>query len=361
MNQTVGLVMIVKNEAPILGRLAASVRGLISHWVICDTGSTDGTIDVIEKEFAGIPGKLLRHRWFDYAANRTLSLRAGLGTADYLLLLDADQTIRIEGDLPDLTADAYELLIDESWAHWLPRLLRGDLEWRFEGSAHEYLVLDREYSSMRLPELVVEHHADGGGRPDKFQRERALLEKDLRKNPDNPRTLFYLAQTLVALGEGRNAAEIYRRRIELGGWEEEVFWSRYQRALLVAGWNRPAGITELLEAWEYRPTRAEPLYELTRIFREETKYSLAYLFGSEGRRIAYPKDDVLFVERWIYDWGVAFEWAVAAYWVGDYGGALEVNEQLLLRHDLPENYREATESNRDFCRKQLGIVALGGA
>ncbi|MGP8163710.1 MAG: glycosyltransferase [Acidimicrobiales bacterium] len=353
MGQSIGLVMIVKNEAQVIGRLAESVREFIDYWVICDTGSTDGTPAVVRHSFAGLPGELHHDAWVDYSTNRNLALQAARGKADYLLLLDADQTVRFEADLPELTSDAYLLLIDEGWAHWLPRLVRGDLHWYYVGSVHEYLALGRDYRAERLPQLVVRHFADGGGRSDKFQRERALLERDLADDPDNPRTLFYLAQTAAALGQGEEAAEIYRRRIELGGWAEEVFWSRYQRALLVAGWDRSAAVAELMQAWEYRPTRAEPLYDLARLSRESNDHHLAHLFASEGRRIPYPDDEILFVVRWVYEWGMDFEWAIAAYWVGDVAAALQVNEQLLARRDLPLIYREATRRNRDICVRRL--------
>ena len=58
--QTVCLCMIVKNEAPVIARCLDSVRPLITHWVIVDTGSTDGTQDIIREHSARSSGQAPR-------------------------------------------------------------------------------------------------------------------------------------------------------------------------------------------------------------------------------------------------------------------------------------------------------------
>ena len=80
--QTVCLCMIVKNEAPVIARCLENARPLISHWAIVDTGSTDGTQDIIRKVMAPKLGKLVEEPpipyadtgFFDYAANRNRAL-----------------------------------------------------------------------------------------------------------------------------------------------------------------------------------------------------------------------------------------------------------------------------------------------
>ncbi|MHB8492340.1 MAG: glycosyltransferase, partial [Solirubrobacteraceae bacterium] len=131
---TICLCMIVRDETEVIERCLASVRGLIDTWVICDTGSADGTPAAIESALAGIPGQLHRCPWVDFGHNRSELMRLARGAADYLLLLDADMTVAVEGPLPaTLSANSYLLRHRDEPEYWIKRLVRGDQGWRFVG------------------------------------------------------------------------------------------------------------------------------------------------------------------------------------------------------------------------------------
>src|SRR5665213_2436272 len=93
---TIGLTMIVKNEAHVIGRALESVRPLVDYVLISDTGSSDGTQDVIRGWLADrqIAGEVIERPWVDFAHNRNQGLEA-LRTrdVDYGLTIDADETL----------------------------------------------------------------------------------------------------------------------------------------------------------------------------------------------------------------------------------------------------------------------------
>ncbi|MBB4792045.1 glycosyltransferase involved in cell wall biosynthesis [Streptomyces nodosus] len=349
MKPTVCLCMIVKNESKIIERCLTAAKEVIDTWVITDTGSTDGTQDMIRLALDGIPGELHELPWVNFGYNRTLNIRHARGKADYLLLLDADLEVLREGEIPPLTAGEYLLCHDGDTSYRIPRLVRGDLPWRYEGVTHEYLTCDQPVRRENLDALVIRDHGDGGSRHDKFERDARLLNLELQRDPDNPRTVFYLAQTMRDLGHTAEAIDLYERRVAMGGWEEELYYSLYQIGLLkaaVSDW--PHAAEAFTKAWEIRPQRLEACYQLASRLRKMERYHTAHALLGSGIRKPLPSEDILFTQPWVYRWGLLFEYSITAYWVGDYGRSVVACDELLSMNDLPEAVREQVEKNRVF-------------
>ena len=324
-NQTIALAMIVRNESAVIERCLTSVLPLIDSWVICDTGSTDGTPDLIRSTLDGLPGKLHERPWVDFGHNRTELMELARGAADFLLLVDADMTVVQRAPLRELTADAYLLRESGPLDSAVVRLVRGDSDWRYEGATHEYIAAEGQYRIEELDELLIEHHAEVPARRDKLLRDVALLKRDLARPEAMRRALFYLGQTFRDLGRPDLAADYYRQRVEAGGSSEEVFYANFQEGVLRLESDFEAAVAILLEAWEKRPTRAEPLFELARAYRLREYPAVAHMFASRGLRIEYP-DDVLLVHRHVYEWGLRLERALAA---SDLGRLEEARADLL--------------------------------
>ncbi|WP_246212304.1 tetratricopeptide repeat-containing glycosyltransferase [Streptomyces abyssomicinicus] len=351
---TICLCMIVKNESGVIERCLEAVRPLIDTWIIDDTGSTDGTQELVRKVLDDIPGELHEEPWVDFGHNRTANLRRARGQADYLLLLDADMVLRREAPLPELTADAYMLRHAGPLEYRVKRLVRADMPWRYEGSTHEYLTVDADHTTVDLDALVVDHRADGGSRSDKFTRDAVLLRRELGRDPDSSRAVFYLAQTLRDLGEREEAIALYERRAAMGGWEEEVYYALLQAGVLRAAagdeeW--PRAMETLVRAWQARPERLEACYELAARLRKRGHYQAAHAFAAAGVNRAAPAD-WLFVQPWVYSWGLLFEFSITSYWVGDTRASQQASERLLALPDLPDDYRRHAEANRALAAKR---------
>ena len=348
----IALCMIVRDEAGVIERCLRSVTGLVDTWVICDTGSTDETPQIVRAALDGVPGQLHHTRWVDFGHNRSELMRLAEGAADYLLLVDADMTIEQRAPLPELTADAYLLRERGPLDFGVLRLVRGNRHWWYEGSTHEYVCTDGQITQAELPALQVHHHADGSSREGKLLRDLGLLKRELAGGNASPRTSFYLAQTYRDLERREPAIRWYRKRVDLGGWDEEVFYANLQEGILRLDDGIGDAISVLLEAWARRPTRAEPLYYLARAYRERGDTEVAHLFANRALEIPYPAD-VLFVHRWVYDWGVRFERAIAA---GRMGHLQEARDDLRLiagRQDLPEGLQAFVETELEELEERL--------
>ena len=113
MSKRVCLNMIVKDEAHVIARCLASVRPLIDSWLIVDTGSSDGTQEVVREALRDLPGQLVERPWRDFGHNRSEALELARGMADYLFFIDADDVLEFAPGFvrPALAADAYEIEI----------------------------------------------------------------------------------------------------------------------------------------------------------------------------------------------------------------------------------------------------------
>lgn len=339
---TLGLVAIVRDEAANIDRFIAAAKPYVSHAVIVDTGSTDGTLDAVYQ--FDCPVTVEKRPWVDFGHNRSEAFALARGTADWLLALDADMTVEVDPDFcPDPAVDAYMLRMGSAdFEYRLPLLLRGDLPWRSVGAVHEYTALpDRAYISQPTDKVRVTTHGDRSS-PEKSRWHLSMLEAELAREPDNARTVFYTANTMWDLHDPR-ALALYEKRAKMGGYAEEQFYAMYRHGLLLPTW--PAQVQALIAAWEFRPQRLEPAYELAKGFNYRGQHQVAYRLATTP---VLPCGDQLFVHTSVWRWGMDFERSIAAYWVGRRDESRELGESLLGR-DIPPHIREAVERNLTFC------------
>lgn len=367
MKQTVCLNMIVRDEEPVIRRCLESVLPFITHWVIVDTGSVDATRQIVREMLRHLPGELHERPWIDFGHNRTEALQLACGHGDYVLLIDADNVLTAEPDfsLPELTACSYDVETRTPTICYTRRqLVKNGLAWRYIGVAHEYIMCDNEGPREFLPGLYSMPYRDGARArtPDTYSREAATLEKALETEPDNSRYVFYLAQSYRDAGKLEDAIRIYRRRATMGGWRDEVWYSLYQIALLLARMSVPWPdvVVAQLAAWQYLPDRAEPLFRLGLHYSGVREYANAYLFLKQAILVPPPSPaNRLFVEYKTYAYALPLEFAVAAYYVGRDDEAMSTYDVLLRGGGLTAVEEEKIKANRNFSLMRVGTKALG--
>lgn len=350
-------VCMVKNEESVIGRMIKSAAPITDLFVFTDTGSTDGTKKKIKEtcKEVGLPYEIHDAEFIDFGVTRTQTVQNAIGKADYLLLLDADMTIEDKGfDKESLSKDGYQLYYTGQNRYAQMLLVNGHLDWKYYEKTHEYIYTDQIKTIGNLKSLMINHHIDGGNRKDKFERDRKLLEETIQENPKNRRAYFYLAETYRNMNKPHEAMENYRKRIELGGWKEEVYYSIYQLGRMLAQIKEydQARIT-LMDAWEFRPQRLEALHALSIILRETKKFNTACLFLKKGLETNFPKDDVLFVEKPIYDFLLRFEYSINVYYAGNKKEALKQCNILLNQKDIPDNFYNQIVKNKQLIQSDM--------
>ena len=338
---TICLNMIVKNESNIIYRLFDSVIKWIDCYCICDTGSTDNTVSKITDYFKSknIPGKIVVEAFKDFSHNRNFSLQACHGMSDYVLLLDADMVFHPNENVFSkkmLTHDVYYILQGSNDFYYKNiRIVKNNGSYSYTGLTHEYMNLPQNTVANTLEKNVVFIHdvGDGGSKGNKFARDVELLTRGITENPKNDRSHFYLANTLKDMGKNDEAIEMYKRRIALGGWNQEIWQSYYKIGMCYKNIGKmPEALDAWLMAYNILPNRVENLYEIMKYYRETSKHNLSYLFYIIAKNIidscSVIKDDYLFLENDVYTYKCDYEYTIIAYYTEDKNNIKKLSESI---------------------------------
>lgn len=351
------LCMMVCNEQHVVGRALRSVKHLVDYWVVCDTGSADATPMVVLNTMSGVPGELHRTEWTNFGANRTEVLRMARKHADYLLMMDADMIahVRVPEFKQKLTADSYDIGYEGPVDYSQVMLVSSRHDWKYVGVTHEYVHSDTAKTRERLRGLSLTHFGDGGMRMDKFERDARLLSAEYAKNPEDPRTVFYLAQSHYYLGNYSEAMRYYGERAALTGWEEERWYAMYMlgKARDAQGMAWELVIEDYKRAYEARPSRLEPLYEIVKHYRENEDYETGYAYARiAGLAAPYP-DDLLFIEKPLHEFYFLLELGVCAYGCGQIAEAIDAFNLVLRRLPAESWVRESAIRGRSFALQAM--------
>ena len=371
-DQTISLclVMIVKDEEDTIKRCLTAIAPFIKYWVIVDTGSTDKTIDVINETMKelNIPGELHERPWVNFEVNRTESLNLAKGKCDYRWIIDADDTFYTEpGVNPfaglDNKPDCYQISYKLSGLqYYRAQIVKSDQNWIYKGVLHEYLFLDEE-SANPLQGQVKNCYVLADISPlkrassleEKYANDAKILEEALIKEPDNSRYMFYLAQSYRDSNQLEKSIEAYKKRVQMGEWEEEVYYSLY----MIAKISEKMGgddetVTNLYsKAWEYRPTRLESVFHIMRKLRDQKRYLIAFAYGDLAIKTK-GTSDILFIEPEIWQWRLLDEYSLAAYYIGNPEIAVEKTNAIInapFFKDISKEEQNRLRANLTFYQK----------
>lgn len=349
--KTICLNMIVKDESYVIERCLESVKNFIDYWVIVDTGSRDNTKQLIKNCLKDIPGELYDSQWENFEVNRNEALELAKNKGDYLLLIDADEHWVCDEffTFPNLNKDYYLVALKNGpIENKRISLINNDLDWYWKGVIHEDLLCDNVKTWDLITHVVNITNGQGNRSQDPFKlyKDIAILEKALEDEPCNSRYIFYLGEIYFQIKNYLKALEFFERRVNMNGWQEEVFWSLYRIGIIKEALLHPQEevINAYCLAYLFYNQRAEPLYKLACYYKKIKNPVLGYFVLKSACDIPFPKDG-MFIEHSIYDIDILLELSNCAYAIGKVEEAMGVCEKILCEKNISPELQQLLENN----------------
>ena len=363
---TLCLNMIVKNESAVIIRLLESVIRYIDSYCICDTGSSDNTMELIQQFTSkhNITGVLYKEPFRDFGYNRSHALKkcCAMENVDFILLVDADMVLHVD---ESISPRVFKKHLSKSSAFYLyqgtahfqyknVRIVKKDLDLSYWGVTHEYLVLPKDCKTNEISksQVFIKDLGDGGSKEHKFPRDISLLEKALETEPNHPRYLFYLANSYRDNKQYNEAIATYLKRINAGHWIEEVYYSYYSIGNCLLFLEKPReAIMWYLDAYEIMPQRVENLHKIVHVYRLQEKYKLAVHFYQMAKESLanYPPNTYLFMEKDVVDFKLDYEYSICAYYCNEKSSVLsKLSMKLLGNNQIHMPIAQSILSNYRF-------------
>lgn len=288
--------LIVKNEARHLSAALASL-GDVPELLVCDTGSSDATVEVAKQAGAHV----VHHEWRDdFAAARTFVERHA--STSWIVRFDADERFLAtdrqvslrEWLMPYLAeaeaCGAGQVFVRRGYApgneHWFPRVhRRGFYQWHHP--VHELLKpvgTGAWPPSLPAPGALFLHERVSRPRP-----YRRILQAAVAQQPDSPYLLFHLGQACFEERDLANAESwllAYLRGPPGYRFHRSEAWMLLGMCRASAG-NAPGAFAAYEESAQEGP-RAEPLWHAARLALDLGEWERARAYVTRGRHTPLP-------------------------------------------------------------------------
>lgn len=283
-------VMIVKNEENVIERCIEAAADKIDGFVIFDTGSDDKTIAKIEETKERLNLNLIckQTEWTNFGVNRSeaFDFARTIENCKYMLVLDADDILEGTFDIKKEIDVGNMMVKTDGIEHVHRRLFNTKFEWKYVGAVHEYPVTCGKHAGTEKEVMIksawINHMNDGGSHEDGMKKSEEYIKLLESSDQNDPRTVFYLAQTLRGMGKLAEAKEKYKQRLVMGGYKQEIVVSMLCIARIqhVMGQYESA-LMWYMKTYETDPERSEALREIVRVSKQLDMFNLGLWAGEK--------------------------------------------------------------------------------
>jgi predicted O-methyltransferase YrrM len=353
--------MIVKNAGPLLAKVLTENLPIIDRWCILDTGSTDGTQDIIRSILKNKKGKLYEEPFVNFKVSRNRCLELAGNTCKFILMVD--DTYILKGNLRkflnevrgDQFSDSFSLLIQsDDTEYYSNRIIKTTTGLRYIHIIHE-VITNENNKNVTIPDrdaYIFDERAEymETRTNNRKQFDLELLFKEVEEDPDDPRALYYIAQTYGCIGDELSKAKYFELRIRhpVEGYFQEKIDSLFELArtynfkvncetkeLMKAGekltesqWKKCEEL--YLQAYALDNKRPDSLYFIGIHYYLLGNYQLAYKYFKMGFEVGYPLGSQYSLKPTLTFHFLPKFLAEVCYYIGDYSLGLAASNLFLI-------------------------------
>jgi len=384
---------ICKNESHVIGKMLESCKTITDLIVVNDTGSTDGTQDIIRKfgEENNIPTYVFERPFDDFEKSRNHAMQKLRDVVQELgwnpdqvhgYWFDCDETLVLDPKFNknQFTKDLYMInTFIGQMKYTRNTFFKVSKPFRWYGPIHEFIVCDDKNITSGLAENIhVDVKMTGaswqGDISTKYKSHAFVLEKYIDNDRKDPRWIFYTAQSYhdsASVPDNREENEerlrrslkYYRERVSrTDGYAEEIYYSQFRVGTIMRNLEEPWNLThqELLKAYSIDPMRGESIKIIIDYYLQIGEWHMAYMYTKFAKvnfhgKNPYPQR-LLFVDEALYIWKFAEAHAAACFYTGRMDEAKATYQEMLHisktqpQYFTPEDYKKL-EANGQFFNK----------
>jgi glycosyltransferase involved in cell wall biosynthesis len=384
---------ICKNESHVINKMLNSAKSITDLIVAVDTGSDDGTQDIIRKfgEDNNIPTYVFDRPFDNFEKSRNYAMQKLRDTVSELkwdadkvhgYWFDCDETIIPDAkfDKSQFTRDLYMInTYIGQMKYTRNTFFKVSKPFRWYGPVHEFIICDDKNITSGLAENIqVDVKMEGaswkGNIPTKYKNHAFELEKYIDEDRGDPRWIFYTAQSYhdsASIPDNkeeneerlRRSLKYYKERVNRpDGYAEEIYYSQYRIGTIMRVLEEPWHFTlqECLKAYAMDPARGESIKTVIDYYLQVGEWHMAYLYTKFAKttfhgKNPYPKR-LLFVDESLYVWKFAESHAAACFYTGRMDEAKATFQEVVnLSKTHPQNFSQEDmmkiEANKQFFLK----------
>lgn len=365
-----------KNEEACILDTLKSVYKYIDYWVVCDTGSTDKTCEIVTNFFKekNIPGELHIDEWVRFDKNKSLMFERAYKKTNYVLHLDADDHLmgNFKKDmLFGLSDDMYEFTYHRGTMKWLSTsLYNNNLKWIYAGVAHNIIVCLNKTNTTKSnffvkDDIWIDAEERGVRKmdPNKYINDAIKLKEQffetLYEDPYglNTRSVFYTGQSYMDCGHFKEAFQWYTLYIKLKDtWIEEFFEAnvRLGACMIKLEFSQEKIINQVQKAIDIFPDRAEPYMIVGKYLNNNSNTELGYKYLKEAKNKdldAVSKKYILFLNKLAYGKYVNDELSVACFWTNKGKEGFDLLNEIIDDKDFEHDKERLLKNKEHFINK----------